>query len=77
MRPQKHQFGPATHPMPELAPRWLGLQCLYCGHVSGLDPWQLRQMPGSMAACVVSPVRAGLWEWLTDTINCIAPGWDS
>jgi hypothetical protein len=71
----KHQFGPATHPMPDLAPQWLGLQCLHCGRVSGLDPWQIVQMPVGMATCAKSPVRMGVWEWVRDSINCLAPGW--
>jgi hypothetical protein len=68
---KKHVFGSWSRPMPDVAPNWLGYACNFCGHVSGLDGWQLRDMPTSMAACPASTVRAGWWERLTGSVNCL------
>lgn len=69
----KHLFDTWSRPMPDIAPNWLGYTCRFCGHVSGLDGWQLRDMPSSMARCDSSTLRAGLWERFTDSVNCLLP----
>lgn len=46
-----HEYGRGEPPMPDLAPGWLGHTCVYCGHVSGLDDWQLADMPLEMSRC--------------------------
>ena len=43
--------------------------CMYCDHKTGLDTWQLRQMPMSMALCI-NGERMGFWEKIFGTINC-------
>lgn len=48
------------------------LKCKHCGRVSGLDAWQLREMPIEMARCPDSPVRIGFWEWWSGKIDCSA-----
>ena len=50
---------------------WAGnLVCKHCDHVSGLDDWQLKNMPIEMARCPKSPTRIGFWERLRNSINC-------
>ena len=45
------------------APNWIGYTCLDCGRVSGLDAWQIQDMPTSMAKCSQGR-RLGVFEWL-------------
>jgi len=58
------------------APNWIGYTCTCCGHISGLDAWQLHDLPPSIAKC---PQGRSLrwWErlnlWLFHgTLDCLA-----
>jgi len=69
---KKHIFvDPRSKPMPDLAPGWVGHVCKFCGKRSGLDGWQFRDMPKDMARCEKSPVRAGFFESLSASVNCM------
>jgi len=57
------------------APAWVGYTCLDCGKVSGLDAWQIEQMPTDMAECPKGR-RLGLFErlWLRlwpSSVDCL------
>ncbi len=69
---RKHVYvDPGCKPMPDLMPNWVGYTCVHCGHRSGLDAWQLKDMPREKAMCLKSPKCAGFFEWLADSINCL------
>lgn len=57
--------------MPDLVPNWVGYTCIYCGRRSGLDAPQLRDMYREMAKCPKSTARAGFFEWLVGSIDCL------
>lgn len=59
---KKHNFGSGT--MFPLA------TCRHCGDTTGLDNWQLRDMPVDMAECQKGQ-RMGLFELLSESVNCI------
>lgn len=67
---RKHSFANSTNPEP-LAPNWLGRKCFYCNKISGLDDWQIRDMPKDMAKCSVSKKRSSLWEYITGCYDCL------
>jgi hypothetical protein len=54
------------------APDQVIYQCKHCGYESGLDAWQIKTMPVSMARCADSPKRLGLISWLRGHTNCMA-----
>lgn len=67
----KHIFEyPKESPMPKLAPSWVGYTCKFCGKRSGLDAWQIKDMPPDMAECGKSPVRMGIFERFFGSVNC-------
>jgi len=67
----KHRFTTPTHPEPS-APLWLGRKCKFCGKVSGLDDWQLTDMPVDMAICEKSTLKMGFWErFVSQSVNCL------
>lgn len=71
---RKHEFEkPAEQPMPELAPKWAGYACKHCHKISGLDAWQIRDMPVEMARCPDGARRMGLLERARGSVNCMAP----
>ena len=70
MRIRKHLFREPTNPMPE-APLWLGRRCVFCGKISGLDDWQIRDMPKEMARCDTG-VKSTWGEFLSRSYNCLA-----
>lgn len=37
--------------MLSLLPGWIGYTCKFCGRMSGLEHWQLLEMPENMAYC--------------------------
>jgi hypothetical protein len=71
---RKHQYGIPTYPL-ESAPLWFGYTCIHCGNLSGLDEWQLNQIPLSMAKCIKGK-KVGICERFisifTGTINCLS-----
>lgn len=78
---RKHQYAaPKERPLPELAPRWIGFTCIYCNDVSGLNAWQIKEMPISMSGCPRG-IDVGILErgrsLLSGSINCLAPDKDS
>ena len=67
----KHIFKATGHqPMLNLAPDWVGYRCIFCNKISGLDAWQIADMPVDMAKCNKSPVKMGFFEKLSYSINC-------
>ncbi len=69
---KKHEYvDQGQMPMPDLAPNWRGFVCKHCGHVSGLDAWQVENMPESMAACPRG-VPASIKERLVGNYDCLA-----
>jgi len=69
---KKHIFVvPKNKPMPNGAPNWIGYTCKHCGELSGLDRWQLVDMPSDMAQCKKSPVRMGIIEKWSQSVNCM------
>ncbi len=77
--PRKHQYvdpsaqyGVDARPMSDEAPNWVGFTCTQCGVTSGLDEWQLREMPRSIAVCPESIVRCSPLESLSGTFDCLA-----
>lgn len=73
--PRKHQFAdPGVRPMPDVAPSWVGYICVHCGDRSGLDDWQIEDMPNEMAICPSDDApHMTLWEFLWGEIDCMAP----
>lgn len=67
----KHIFSEPTYPEPYRAPKWLGRRCRFCGKISGLDDWQIVDMPVSMARCKSSTVKIGFIERITGAVNCL------
>jgi hypothetical protein len=63
-------FLPKSQPLPGSDPNWIGFICKFCGHISGLDAWQIRDMPINMAECNKSPIRIGFFEGIKGSINC-------
>ena len=59
-------------PMPELIPNWTAYVCMHCGKVSGLDGWQIRDMPKDMAVCP-NGRKLSIWErlqvWIASSID--------
>jgi hypothetical protein len=60
------------------APNWVGYTCIHCGNVSGLDDWQICEIPVSMAQCSRGR-KLTLWERLVtwafgSSINCLQEG---
>ena len=70
LRKFKHKFETPTHPEP-LAPMWLGRKCIFCEHISGLDDWQIRDMPVDMAECEKSTLKMGFIERFNESVNCL------
>ena len=70
--PRKHVFiNPGIKPMPGLAPNWIGYTCKHCGNRSGLDAWQIAEMPLDMALCPNSRApRMGIFERLFGSVDC-------
>lgn len=65
---KKHEFiDPKNKPMPHLAPNWIGYTCIHCGKISGLDLWQIADMPKEMATCEKSIRRAGFLNGLAES----------
>lgn len=67
---RKHIFGNATYPE-DLAPNWIGRQCIFCNKISGLDDWQIVDMPKEMAICNKSTQKSSIWEHITGCYNCL------
>ena len=60
---KKHIFADVGEkPFPDMAPNWIGYTCIFCHYLSGLNDWQLRDMPLSMAECQKSTVKVGFFE---------------
>ena len=38
-------------PFADLAPNWVNHRCIHCNDVSGLNGWQIREMPKEMSKC--------------------------
>lgn len=68
----RHDFCGAAYSEP-LAPLWIGRRCRFCGHISGLDDWQIVSMPIVMSICEKSTIRIPLWKRIFDScnINCL------
>jgi len=67
----KHKFTTPTHPEP-LIPNWLGRKCIFCGKISGLDDWQIIDMPIEMAECKKSNIKISFWDrFIKESTNCL------
>lgn len=55
--------------------RFLGFICIHCDHTTGLDPWQLREMPRDMAECPnrVGAPPFGPFELMFGSVDCYIP----
>lgn len=45
--------------------------CRFCGKISGLDGWQIVDMPISMAICDKSTAKISWWERLKESTDCL------
>lgn len=42
--------------------------CIYCGRMTGLDDWQLKDMPTEMAVCPKGK-KVGFFEWIVGKLK--------
>ena len=71
MNKYKHKFTTPTHPEPFIS-LWFGRKCMFCGKISGLDDWQIVDMPIDMAECEKSIIRIGYWDrFIRESTNCL------
>jgi hypothetical protein len=57
--------------MRSIIPTFQGWTCRFCERVSGLDDWQIIDMPVEMARCSKSDIPITFRQKFTNSVNCL------